>query len=647
MSIDDIIAKIRVATAAKDLPKIQPLCAELRTLMAVDGRSLSGPHATQLVDALAGSQPVPTRQAAIGSPASVIDQVCKLADSNQVNTAAMRASWDRLYQMLADPDADINQKSIHTVLKSLKSARAFSLLAKTADRALTRLPNDFGCLQHYAQALIDDGQMRAAIEVTRSALASATPKTQECDDLLGMLGRAYKQIYVDNVTSSAAPASVRARFKPVLEDAIKSYASAYDPSVPERNYWHGINVASLLFLARQDGQSGIANPTGLEPEELCKRMLASLGPKALSTDDAWIFSTVAECHLMLGDSEAAAKYFGQYLRHPSVTPFMLFGTVRQLEQVLRLTPGDTPGGKVLAALKEAQIRSPEGKFSFDGDTLQQLSQFAATPEHKRFSETIVPGGGYVKLGLLQTVVSRAAAIAALCTAAGMTQGTGFLVVGKDLKPDWGDDLYLVTNAHVLSDPTRPEFEDCAPLRPDSVKIVLQGANNQILTCARQVRWQSAIARHDVAIIKVTGQLVGVQPIPVCDTRLDLHPGDPDDAQKGAGASKVSVIGYPLGGPLSLSVIGSISGANGMLVDLGARKGGEGDPTYLHYRAPTEPGNSGSPVFEAENWTLVGLHHEGFDRFEGRPKLEGKPGRNFANEGISINSIRRALVRDRV
>src|SRR6185436_19776872 len=31
---------------------------------------------------------------------------------------------------------------------------------------------------------------------------------------------------------------------------------------------------------------------------------------------------------------------------------------------------------------------------------------------------------------------------------------------------------------------------------------------------------------------------------------------------------------------------------------------------LHYRTPTEPGNSGSPVFEHEDWRVVALHHRG-------------------------------------
>ncbi len=134
---------------------------------------------------------------------------------------------------------------------------------------------------------------------------------------------------------------------------------------------------------------------------------------------------------------------------------------------------------------------------------------------------------------------------------------------------------------------------------------------------------------------------GVLPLDLCPVGTKLRPVDPDRGETSGTSSRISVIGYPLGGPLSLSVVGSITGANGLLVDVGGRRKNEADPTYLHYRAPTEPGNSGSPVFETENWTVVGLHHEGFDQFDGRPKLDGKPGKSYANEGISIHSIARA------
>jgi V8-like Glu-specific endopeptidase len=61
---------------------------------------------------------------------------------------------------------------------------------------------------------------------------------------------------------------------------------------------------------------------------------------------------------------------------------------------------------------------------------------------------------------------------------------------------------------------------------------------------------------------------------------------------------------------------------------------------LHYRAPTEGGSSGSPVFNSRLWQVIALHHAGGKL--GMPKLNGKPGSYGANEGIALQSIITAL-----
>jgi len=57
---------------------------------------------------------------------------------------------------------------------------------------------------------------------------------------------------------------------------------------------------------------------------------------------------------------------------------------------------------------------------------------------------------------------------------------------------------------------------------------------------------------------------------------------------------------------------------------------------VHYRAPTEGGSSGSPVFNASAWEVIALHHKG--GMLGMPKLNGATGTYAANEGISLASI---------
>ena len=59
---------------------------------------------------------------------------------------------------------------------------------------------------------------------------------------------------------------------------------------------------------------------------------------------------------------------------------------------------------------------------------------------------------------------------------------------------------------------------------------------------------------------------------------------------------------------------------------------------LHYRTPTEPGSSGSPVFEPDDWRVVALHHKGNEEMK---RIDGQEGTYQANEGISILDLQKS------
>ena len=82
------------------------------------------------------------------------------------------------------------------------------------------------------------------------------------------------------------------------------------------------------------------------------------------------------------------------------------------------------------------------------------------------------------------------------------------------------------------------------------------------------------------------------------------------------------VGYPRGRDLELSLQDSY------LLACNER--------FIHYRIPSDAVGSGSPVFEGDNWEVVGLHHATGDNIR---RLDGK-GTYYANEGIAISALRK-------
>ncbi len=640
MTTEQLIETIARLSNADDWTGVQHYLRQLKKLMAEEGRPLGEASASRLVSSLADGAAASLPKGP--DPYDLVRQIRELAKARPVDRTALDASWKTLYRLLGEQAAPVETAAVHEVLDSLRTARAFDLLAKTADRLLAREPGDVAARIAYGQALADQGLCQAGIAMLQNVAEIPGAPKSAADEAMGLIGRAHKQIYADHVTATAA-ASHRAAYRHNLERAIASYAMVFDPNRPGETHWPGVNLLALLKLAREDGHRDMANPSGLEPSDIARRMIAALEPRAKTTDEPWVLASLGEAHLGLGNYEEAARYFGMYARDPNTDGFKLGGTVRQLEQIWRLEPGSGGGGPILAVLKAAQISQPDGKFTLPGDSLKDLGKFAGSAEFQEYKETMVPGGDFVGMKTLRMVVERAAGVAAVCDANGRTMGTGFLVRGAELHRSLGNDIYLLTNAHVMTDRKWANHEP-GSLDSETARLVLEAAKSSGVGLKFEPRaaWQSPVAEYDATLVRIVDPPADLVTLPIETSKpLKVESTEPP---KEIGSS-VSVIGHPLGGPLSLSIVGSLSGANGVLVDMGGRAKAGADPAYLHYRAPTEPGNSGSPVFETGNWGVIGLHHMGFNQFQGRPCLGGKAGQRFANEGVCIRSIKRQIEAD--
>ena len=201
---------------------------------------------------------------------------------------------------------------------------------------------------------------------------------------------------------------------------------------------------------------------------------------------------------------------------------------------------------------------------------------------------------------------RASAVAQVEDSNGDAVGTALVVRGGDLKPELGDELLLLTNAHVIS--TDPQVSRA--LRPEKavVKFELWEQGQSPEFKVKEV-WSSPPEKLDATLVRPTPAIQDMVPMPITNV-LPLADGQ----------QRAYIIGHPQGRKLSFSI------HDNYLLDY--------DDRLLHYRSPTEPGNSGSPVFN-EDWDLIGLHHRGLRKM---PRLNGKDGTYPANEGIWVQAI---------
>ena len=201
-----------------------------------------------------------------------------------------------------------------------------------------------------------------------------------------------------------------------------------------------------------------------------------------------------------------------------------------------------------------------------------------------------------------TGLSRARGIARIGVDAGRGDGTGFIVSGADLGQELNDEFYLLTNAYVVSE------SDSRAIHPDDAIITFEASDHPTHQYSVQkVLSTSPSDKLDYTLIKLNQSVAGIEAYPI-------HSGLPTPNK-----ARVYVIGHPQGGGLSFSF------QDNLLI--------EHKEPLMHYRAPTEPGSSGSPVFNSQ-WKLIGLHHAGGEDMK---RLNGD-GYHAANEGIWIQSI---------
>ena len=217
-------------------------------------------------------------------------------------------------------------------LGALRRRRQFALMQHYAEAVLASGTDDFQVRRQYAQALIELGEYEHAIVVLTRIVDEAGRTHPESYEARGLLGRTYKQRYVN------APSRDAAR---LMRSAVEWYLPAFqeDP----RMVWHGINAATCLRRCEHDGLDiGVAD----DPVAISREVLDSLASMEKERSlPAFELATRVEALALLGDFDSADLALTEYLAHPGAHAFEVSSTHRQFEEVLQLQRHER--GKVL------------------------------------------------------------------------------------------------------------------------------------------------------------------------------------------------------------------------------------------------------------------------------------------------------------
>ena len=493
------------------------------------------------------------------------------------------------------------------VLRALRRNRHFGEMQLTADALIQNGQSQAYISRQYGQALIDAGQLALAKQYLAELLDGISGDPAEELEVRGLLGRVHKQMFV-------ASASSWSRSVEHLGTAISWYLHVYESD--SANLWHGINAAALLHRAARDKMTIIGTD---QPGSLARSIAAFILPviedRWTSGDSlVWDFATAAEASVALDRVDDAAKWMQRYAREPSVDAFELASTRRQLTEIWQLRSDSGPGAMVIPILDAELLGKEGGALQYDANTLN-VTASTATQESL---EALLGRDRYVSYKFMLRALERAKSVAQIRDDTDLGIGTGFVVRGSDIDQQLGDELLLLTNAHVISED--PYVVNPPALGPEEASVVF--GTGQELT-VREVLWSSPPNMLDATLLSLDGDTSGLDPLPIAK---GLPMAD--------GKQRVYIIGHPRGGPLSFSI------HDNALIDHEGPPDGtpvRGDVVRLHYRAPTEGGSSGSPVFNSQ-WRVVGIHHAGGT---GMPRLNDRSGTYPANEGLWVQSIRAA------
>lgn len=263
-----------------------------------------------------------------------------------------------LARHLAATNAPYSGPHVRRDLGELRGQRLFALMQRYAEAVIASGNADAVVRRQRAQALIELGRFAEATTVLEQLVADVPASDGEWAEAQGLLGRIYKQKYVNAPAAPGAGAD--------LERALETYGAAFRTN--NDNLWHGINVVSLLRRGVRDAR--LPPDAGREAESVASRILGILDARDARARDhqssradersaadaprlhVWDVATRMEAQLALGRYDLASRTLDAYLVHPDMHAFEVSSTYRQFEEVLQLG-GDPLACGLMARLWDA------------------------------------------------------------------------------------------------------------------------------------------------------------------------------------------------------------------------------------------------------------------------------------------------------
>jgi len=525
-------------------------------------------------------------------PTDLALAVSRIADSLVAKTAAPTAS------------------QVRNALRALNGGRRFDHTKTIGEEWHARRGCDPTIQKHHAQALIELGALDASEALLDEALALAKDSSDvqfniEQPEYNGLLGRIRKQQYVQSGDVNH------------LVAATNQYLKQY---TAKENFYHGINIVALRTEEERRG----LDPRGGETAVGLAARVLELATASYAKDSTnhWALATASEACLALHAGgqgpewcDKAELWLHRFLNHPETRPFSVESYSRQLREIWHGNPLDNAGcADRLSGIIDRHVRRSERRWSVDPRTIEAIRNDPAVLE-RNFS-----GEKTFTVPVLRQMLAICPNVGCVIDATGARMGTGFLMPGAAL--GFEESLVFVTNAHVISDTWKNS------IKPAGAKVTFEiesaAAGSPVVHSVKRVLFtsepgnigdvQKTLERLDVTIVSLETlpkDAAGLKPAAEM-----LVPGP---------STKAFVVGHPAAGALQFSLHDSL------LLDICDYE------RLLHYRTPTEPGSSGSPVFN-EDWEVVALHHAGSPA---APRLHGQ-GQYEANEGITLRAICRGI-----